>query len=121
MPHYNIWIREGDNKKWLELPNRSEFLHDCLNTSEMVIGDILKTKAKPGTIDPMSGLEIKEFHTNSNPEVDRLYEGLLTPKIASKDKETCCDKARLCKHWIFNEPDSILVNELTGETRDMEL
>lgn len=32
MPHYNIWIREEDDKNWLAIDNRSEWLHERLNT-----------------------------------------------------------------------------------------
>lgn len=107
MPHYNIWIREQDNEKWLELTNRSAFLHDSLNASETIVGGIRKTKAKPGTIDPMTGFEIKEFHTNANPKVDKLYEELLTPKIVSKVKER---SAGTCKegHPILPGRDKCL-------------
>lgn len=31
MPHYNIWIREVDNEKWLAIKNRSSWLHDHLD------------------------------------------------------------------------------------------
>lgn len=80
MPRVDIWIRKEDLDKWNAITNRPSFIHNALNASEIVVGGIRQTKAKPGTVDPISGLEIKEFHTNANPEVDKLYEELLTPK-----------------------------------------
>lgn len=80
MPKVTLYIRKDDLDKWKALDKKAEFIHNVLNASEIVVGGIRRTKAKPGTIDPMTGFEIKEFHTNANPEVDRLYEKLVTPQ-----------------------------------------
>lgn len=79
MPKVTIWIRKEDEAKWKAIPHKPNWLHEHINASEYVYGSIRVQVAKPGTIDSGTGLEIRDFRFNANPEVDKIYEELVAP------------------------------------------
>lgn len=86
MPKVTIYIREKDYPKWKVIKNKPEWLHNHINSTEYVEGYRRHKKAKPGTIDPVSGLEIDEFVTNANPKVDELMNSLYEPKLTPPEE-----------------------------------
>lgn len=39
MSQRNVYIREEDEAKWKALPNKSEFIHNALNRTGIMVGD----------------------------------------------------------------------------------
>lgn len=44
MPHYNIWIREADDKAWKGITNRSEFIHKSLSKIDIPEIEVIKAE-----------------------------------------------------------------------------
>ncbi len=80
MPRVNIYIRKDDEAKWNAIKSKPEWMHQHINATEWVEGPRRHTKAKPGTIDPITGFEIEEFITNADPKVDEYMASLYEPK-----------------------------------------
>lgn len=62
MPRYNVWIRDEDNKKWLGISNRSEWLHNKLRSSTPE----LKKPSKPSVVSTKTLDDIQVAEESSN-------------------------------------------------------
>lgn len=98
MPQQTIYIRNDDMPKWKALENKSEFLSNALNNSIPEFKEPIKAPVNiPGVV---RGADF-------------------VPK--PPDPETgypCCTKARPCKHWVWDDIETVWRNTLTNKTRE---
>lgn len=80
-----VYFREEDLPKWEAVPNKAEWLHEHLNSTQWIEGGRTHQKAKPGTTDPTTGMEINEFISNSD-KVQNIVEGLIEPTITEPEE-----------------------------------
>lgn len=64
--------------KWKAIPNKTEWLNEHLYATKWESKGVRIKKAKAGTIDPMTGLEIDEFRFNT-PEVQNIVDSMYAP------------------------------------------
>jgi hypothetical protein len=86
-----VYFREEDLPLWEAIENKAQWLHDGLTTGIVTIP----------------------------PRNTYIY---APDKARPPDPETgypCCQKAKPCKHWKFDNLNSQWVNELTGKVKEI--
>lgn len=110
MPQVHTYIRNEDMDKWKALPNKSEFIHDALGALQDI----------PMAYDPVKkevlGKPVKDILTT----IPGVVKGSdFVPK--PPDPETgypCCTRAKPCKHWVWDDTDTVWRNTLTDKTKE---
>lgn len=106
MPQRSVYIREEDEQKWKELPNKAEFIHNALNGVEVI------TKFERGK-EPVHSVDGGENYLPKEEFVPKPHDPLLG--------YPCCQKSKPCKHWHFDGETSTWTNELTGATKEVSV
>lgn len=106
MPQVTVYIREHDLPKWKSIERKTQFISEALQK----VGE------------PIAGIENKTAK-NFEPRVVEIPGVVKGSEFVPKppDPETgypCCVKARPCKHWVFDDLESLWRNSLTGKTKE---
>lgn len=112
MPQVTVYIREGDVEKWKSIEKKAEFIHYALATvsSEGIKmhKEVFKKELSPGAQDTINAVKRMELDAPFVPRPPAPLTGY-----------PCCQRAKPCKHWIFDGINSLWKNELTGKVREV--
>lgn len=108
-----IYIRPEDIEAWERVPNKAAFIHEALKTN---------------TVTTVQAVQ-EPIVTNSYPDIDKPVKPpqkslktateSFTPQAPDPELGyPCCQQAKPCKHWGWNELKLEWVNQLTGKTRE---
>ena len=112
MPQVTVYIREEDLEKWKAIPKKAEFVHHAINL-EHVQEKIDKH--------PEANIVETNEHTVVKESFEQFLEDYSKPGTRPPHPiygYPCCHKEAPCKHWAWDELQSIWTNTLTGDTRD---
>lgn len=121
MPTLSVFFRKDDVDKWKSIENKSEWLHSHLSNSPIRVDatsinvasipqPVLKQEAQVTKI-PYNTIKLATAQASGNQ--------LFVPEPPDPDTGyPCCQKAKPCKHWKFDELNSQWVNELTGKIKE---
>jgi hypothetical protein len=101
MPRVTQYVRNEDLDKWNSIVNKSEFIHNALNS------------LNDNTI-----VQVANLMDKATPP-DHIYP-TKRPEPINQMALACCLLKNPCKHWQYNESKAEWVNTRTGEVKTVE-
>lgn len=107
-----VFIRKGNEKKWLAVHNKSDWINTLLDNSS-------DTSSYGKTIDTPAGPAITVLSETTAPS--RATPHPFVPKSPDPNNGyPCCNLKKPCKHWTYDGDHAQWVNTITGNTKEVQ-